>query len=154
MANAETRDMAAGLLVAAGGGFAWLVVLGRVVGSPNASGLAVLMGLAGFVGGMTLFRAMREPRPMVIGLALIWVSLLNVIFFKLFFDRIPETIGGAATGKGSWGTFSLTVLMISRVGSGATAEAAHAPCPGGGATTRSSRRPGGSSPGTRSSPPA
>ncbi len=111
MSNPETNGMTGGLLGTAGGGFAWIVITGFVIGAPIVSGLAVILGLVCFAGGMVLFRAQPQRRLTVIGLAIIWVALFNVIFVNFYYERIPDTIGGITSGKGAWSSQSVTVLM-------------------------------------------
>lgn len=111
MMNAETKNMAGGLLGTTGGGFAWVVVTGFVTGTPIVSLLAVILGVVCFAGSMALFRARPERRLMIIGLAFIWIALFNIIFINLIYNRIPDTVAGITTGKEALSSLNLTVLM-------------------------------------------
>ena len=110
--------MTGGLIGTAGGGFAWLVITGFVIGSPLVSLLAVILGLVCFAGGMILFRARPERRLTVVGLAIVWTALFNVVFVNAVYDQIPDSVGGITTGKGAFNSFSLTLLMAALAVSG------------------------------------
>lgn len=109
--RAQGNGMTGALLGVAGGGFAWMVVTGLVIGSPGASALAVLLGLLCFLGGMRLFRARPERRLTVFGLAILWVSAFDLIFVQLYYDEIPDTVGGITTGKEMLSSLVLTIAL-------------------------------------------
>lgn len=111
MSQPQAQGMVGALIGSMGGGFAWLVMTGFVIGSPIVSVLAIVIGVVGFIGGMKIVQACPERRLTIVGLGLIWIALFNVVFVNHVYERIPETVGGMTTGKHVLDALSLTVIV-------------------------------------------
>jgi hypothetical protein len=93
------------------GGFCWIAVLGFATGLV---GVAVVASLAMIGGvGALVYAANRFPERhlSIIGWLATTISASNFAALHLLYDKIPESVGGMATGKDSTSLFPILVMI-------------------------------------------
>lgn len=105
--RAEKIGILGGTLGGIVGGTLWLIILGIVIKSPLIIVMPIVCGAICFGGVLKLYQFNPARKFAILGLAFLWIIVLNFILANIVYHQIPDMIGGVSTGKGQ---FSLTNL--------------------------------------------
>jgi len=93
------------------GGFSWMLLLGAVLGDVALLFLAAGGLLAGLAGGLRLMTRFPRQQRRVTGGGLIWMALWSGTVLAVWWDRIPESVGGMTTGKSTAGAIAAGCVL-------------------------------------------
>lgn len=86
------KGVIAGIIGATVGAYGWALLLGIVIKDPLLIILPMLFGLICVFGFLKMRRDFPEKRWTVIGVAVVWLSLTNMVFFNTHYTRIPDQL--------------------------------------------------------------
>jgi glucan phosphoethanolaminetransferase (alkaline phosphatase superfamily) len=86
------KGVIAGILGAAIGAYGWALLLGIVIKELLLMILPILFGLICVFGFLKLRRDFPQKRWALIGVAVVWLTLTNMILFNAFYTRIPDQL--------------------------------------------------------------
>lgn len=111
MTQGEKAGLIGGTVGATIGGTCWLIVLGVVLRSPVYTLIPILWGLVCIVAVVKLYSINPKRKFLLMGTALLWIVLLNFILANILYDKIPDTLAGASTGKDQISLLKVNVFL-------------------------------------------
>lgn len=93
------------------GGVLWLVILGVVLKSLLLILVPFLLGIVCFILVVVLSNRYPEKYLAILGMVIVFITFINLLFVNLFFDKIPDTIGGITTGKAGFNIIQINLLL-------------------------------------------
>ena len=109
MAKPERFTIIMAVTGAVVGGLCWLVIMGIALKSWTCILIPVFLGAFCLYGVIKLYSRHPTRKFTIIGLAILWLVIINFISVNALYDSIPDTLGGISTGKNQ---ISLNMLNL------------------------------------------
>lgn len=109
--EAEKIGLIGGAVGATVGGLSWLIILGIVLKSPLYTVLPILWGIVCIVAVVKLYAINPQRFCAIIGTAILWIMVLNIMLGNMLYESIPDTVGGMSTGKEQMSLLMINVFM-------------------------------------------
>ena len=94
-----------------GGGLAWLVIAGFVIGDPLVWAPAIASGVALWLGAARAWARHPERHATIVGLVALSVIVICALYVEPVFDRIPDRLFGETTGKTAFPVIRLKLML-------------------------------------------
>ncbi|GBD39363.1 hypothetical protein HRbin37_01642 [bacterium HR37] len=111
MTKSEKIGVVVGVIGASVGSLSWIVIAGASMGAWPFIVLPLLFGVVCVVSTIRLYTLYPQSKFTIMGLAILWLSILNLIFGNLIYDRLPENILDVPTGKESFSLLKLNLFI-------------------------------------------
>ncbi|MFH1622678.1 MAG: hypothetical protein ABIA97_06130 [Candidatus Omnitrophota bacterium] len=109
--QSEKSGIIIGTIGATFGSIAWIVVSGIVIKSLLFILLPLFAGLVCIIMVIKLYKIHPERAFTIMGLAILWLVIVNFVFGNIIYDRIPDTLGGMSTNKNQFNLLRLNVFF-------------------------------------------
>ncbi len=102
----------AGILGTVFGCTAWMALLGAALKDPVLILAPAAVALLCVVAGFWFLNTCPDRLAGIFGLMGLWLMMLNAMIINIYYDRIPETIGGVTTGKSPTGLLEANFFIV------------------------------------------
>ena len=93
------------------GGLFWVVIMEIALRSWFHALIPVFLGGLCIFGVIKLYNRRPERKLAIIGLAILWLVVINFIFINVLYDSVPNILWGVSTGKNQISLYMLNLYM-------------------------------------------
>ena len=92
MQQAMKKGVIGGIIGATFGAFCWVLILGIVIKEPLLIYLPIISGLICVFGFVKLWDSFPQRIFSIVGIVILWLTILDMIFANIYYSRIPERL--------------------------------------------------------------